>query len=116
MKIISPSLHAILDYAVVLFLWISPSLFDFSDYISTFTYVLGGIHLLLTVTTAFKGGLIKLIPLRIHGLIELLVSVALVVLPRMLAFTNDTDKAFYTGFGIAVFLTWLLTDYRPAKA
>lgn len=115
MKIINPSIHALLDYVVVIGLVASPSFLQFTDIVTTFTYILAGIHLLLTLVTDFPGGLIKIIPLKFHGVIELLVSIILLVVPWLLSFTNTTDRYYYTVFALIVFFTWTLTDYSPTR-
>jgi len=113
MKFLNPKSHGAIDYVVVIFLWISPSVFGLSDFVSMITYVLGGIHLVLTLFTNFQYGLIKIIPFSLHGWIELAVSLILVAAPWLLGFSeNAVDRIFYIGFGIAVFATWLVTDYR----
>ncbi|HET9055459.1 MAG TPA: hypothetical protein VFN30_01300, partial [Chitinophagaceae bacterium] len=67
-------LHGIIDYLVVLFLWLSPTIFDLPQVTSIFTYALGGVHLVLTATTNFELGIIKIVPVKVHGMIELIVS------------------------------------------
>ena len=112
MKIINSKIHGIIDYLVVIFLWVSPTLFELPETTALFTYVLGAIHLTLTVLTNFKFGLFKVIPLKIHGLIELIVSIALVAVAFYLGNQEgDISRNFYLGFAVAVFLTWLLSDY-----
>ena len=64
---INSKIHGIIDYVVVLFLWAAPSLFNLPEVTSTFTYVLGGVHLALTVLTRFELGLFKVIPFRIRA-------------------------------------------------
>ncbi len=113
MKIISPKIHGIIDYIVVIFLLSSSFLFDLKGTASIIAYSLGIIHLLLTVLTDFQAGLIKLIPFKIHGLIELIVSIVLIFVPWIFGFSDDISaKYFFIGFAIAVFLTWLLTNYK----
>ncbi len=67
--------HGIVDYLVVVFLLIAPTAFHLPETTAVFTYVLGGIHLALTVLTNFEFGLVKVIPFKTHGLIELVVSI-----------------------------------------
>ncbi len=110
---INSKIHGIIDYLVVIFLWASPSLFGLSETTALFTYVLGGIHLVLTILTNFEFGLIKVIPFKIHGWIELLVSFALVGVAFYLGnLEGDLSRNFYLGFAAAVFLTFILTDYK----
>lgn len=114
MKLINQKIHGIIDYGVVVFLWSSASLLAFTPWVGKFTFVLGFVHLLLTVFTDFPAGGFKVLPFRIHGFIELLVAIALVTLPWFLTL-NSVDKIFYVAFGAAVFFTWIVTDYNEPK-
>ncbi len=115
MKILNSRIHGIVDYIVVLFLWLSPTLFGLSPFISILVYALGGVHLGLTVLTNFPFGLVKVIPLKIHGLIELVVGVVLIASPLVLGgmdgVVSAVDHYFFAGFGVAVLATWFVSDY-----
>lgn len=113
MKVLNAKVHGIIDYLVVVFLWASPTLFEMPEMTTMFTYILGGIHLILTILTNFPLGLIKVIPFKVHGIIELIVSIALVGIAFYLGnLEGDLSRNFYLGFAVAVFLTWLLTSYE----
>jgi len=112
MKLIKPNVHAVMDFAVVVVLLASPSLFPFTSPIAIFTYVLGAVHLTLTVATDFPGGLLKIIPLKVHGIIELIVSILLFVSIWIFPGISGFDRNYYLAFSFAVFLTWLLSDYE----
>ena len=117
MKIISSKVHGIIDYMTVIFLLCSPTLFKMEGTLCTFTYALAGIHFALTALTNFEPGLIKVIPFRIHGLIELIVSVALICLAY---YFNSQDNQFgfyyYMLLAIAILLVFLLTDFRGERS
>ncbi len=116
MKILNSKLHGIIDYIVVAFLWLSPYLFNLPAYTSWFTYAIGGVHFLLTIFTNFKYGIIKIVPLNIHGHIELLVSIVLVPLAFYLGSIDGiVSKIFYLLFAVAVFATWFISDYTVQK-
>lgn len=116
MKFINSRLHGILDYVVVAFLLLSPSIFNLPELTALFTYVLGGIHLGLTLFTNFEAGVIKIIPLKIHGMIELIVSIALIGVAFYFGSREGSlARNFYIAFGAAVFFTWLGTDYTTAE-
>ena len=114
---ITSKIHGIIDYLVVAFLLISPSLFHLPENTALFTYILAGIHLALTITTNFEMGLIKIIPLALHGWVELMVSIALVGVAFYLgSIEGELARNFYLAFAAAVFVTWTITDYKSAPS
>ena len=115
MKVLSPTIHGILDYIVVIAFALAPALLGLSGLPAAISYLLAVVHLLLTLATAFPLGAVKLVPLPLHGAIELVVSIALVALPWILRFTQDTvARDFYLGAGGLIFVVWLITDYSAA--
>ena len=111
MKILNSSIHGIVDYLVVIFLVLSPSIFALSETGAQYCYILAGVHLGLTILTNFKYGIIKVIPFPVHGIIEYIVGAALIISPFILNY-DGVDKTFYIGFGIAVLVTALVTNYK----
>lgn len=112
MKVLNSKIHGIIDYIFVLFLLLSPTIFGLGEVASLFTYLLGIIHLVVTVITKFEYGLIKILPFKLHGWIELIVSFALVGVAFYLGeVENELSRNFYFVVAILVFLTWLLSDY-----
>jgi hypothetical protein len=112
MNFITSKIHGILDYIVVIFLWASPTLFRLPVNAAIFTYILAGVHLTLTILTNFEYGLVKFIPLKIHGTIELIVSLVLVGFAFYIGkLEGDLARNFYLGFAIAVFIVWIFSDY-----
>lgn len=112
MNRLTPNIHGVLDYATVLFLFISPSLFTMSEPAQYFTYTLGTVHLLLTIFTNFELGLIRIVPLKLHGWIELIVAIALIAVAFY--FRNSGDALafyYYLIFAIVLFAVWILSDY-----
>lgn len=113
---LNSKVHGVIDYLVVIFLLASPTIFDLPQTTAIFTYALGGIHLLLTALTKYELGLINIIPFKIHGTIELLVSILLIAVAFYLGGVDgDVSRNFYLAFAGAVFITWLATDYKTAK-
>ena len=112
MKFISPKIHGLIDYLVVIFLLASPTVFGFTGLVATFTYVLGAVHLLLTALTNYPLGIVKLLPVSLHATIEVLVGIILIVLAYTLFKDNaQGSKLYYVIFGTVILLTWLVTDY-----
>jgi hypothetical protein len=112
MKIISSKVHGILDYATVVFLLASPTIFKMEGTLCTMTYALGVIHFVLTALTAFEVGLIKIIPFKLHGLIEVIVAIALAGLALWFrSIDNELGFYFYLGLAIIIMIVFLLTDF-----
>ena len=113
---LNSKIHGIIDYFVVLFFWVSPMAFGLGETTAWFTYILGGIHLLLTLFTNFEMGVFKVIPFKLHGWIELVVSIALIGVAFYLGRLDGTlSRNFYLGVAVAIFLTWLITDYKTEQ-
>jgi hypothetical protein len=112
MRFISPQVHGFIDLLVVAFLFGSPTFFGFTDGVATFTYILGIVHLLLTLLTAYGMGIVKVIPLYIHGIIEFVVGIVLIALAYTLFKGNASAQLYYVIFGTVVLLTWLVSDYK----
>lgn len=115
MKIISSKVHGILDYLTVIFLIAAPTLFNMEGTLCKFTYALAGIHFLLTALTNFEPGIFKVIPFRIHGLIEVIVSVTLIAVAFW--FNSNGDHLgfyFYMVLAIIILIVFLLTDFKDS--
>jgi hypothetical protein len=109
---ISSKIHGIIDYLVVIFLLISPTIFNLSEVTALYTYMLAGLHLALTVCTNYEYGLVRFIPLKIHGYIEAFVSIILVAFAFYLESVDGiASRNFYFGLAVTVFLIWILSDY-----
>ncbi len=112
MKILSPKVHGMLDYVVVLLFLAAPKLIGLQGASALLSYALAGVHFLVTVLTDFPMGLVKLIPLKVHGWIELAVAPTLIAVPWVLGFAQvPAARWFYVADGVVIFLTWLITDY-----
>lgn len=109
--------HGIIDYVVVLFLFMAPSVFHLPHKTMLFTYGLGVIHLVLTISTNFEVGLLKMISFKVHGNIELVVSLALVGVGFYLgSMEGQGSQNFYFFFAAALFIVWLITDYNSVES
>ena len=116
-KPITPHLHGVLDYVVVVLFLLAPTLFGFGGTAALLAYALAGVHLLMTVLTDFPLGFVgRVIPFRVHGTVELVVGAALAVLPWLLTDVFGEAALFFSAAGVAILLVWLLTDYRAVPA
>jgi hypothetical protein len=118
MGLVSPAVHRVLDFLVVVAFALAPTLFHFSGRTVALAYGLAVVHLLITLATHFPGRGRYPVPFRAHGIVELLVGLGLVVVPLVRHWTHGA-RVFYPGIGVAILLAWALTRYgetRPAAA
>lgn len=114
MKIISDTTHGILDYVTVVLFALAPSLFGLTGTAALISYALAVIHLAMTVLTDMPLGVIKVIPLKLHALVELVVGPVLVVGTLVLPSFFAGGQAFFVAAGVLIFLVWLLSNYGSA--
>jgi hypothetical protein len=115
MKFLSPKIHGFLDYAVIVVLFLAPSLLDFPSEAAATSFILGGAYVVLSLITAYPLSLAKVIPFTVHGTIELVLSPFLVALPWIAGFSgHQVSRNFFIVAGQALFLVWLTTDYKAA--
>lgn len=110
---LSPKQHAWLDYLTVIIFAMAPMALGLSGAAAVLSYLLAGVHLLVTLLTAFPGGMWPVIPFRLHGFIELAVGPALLVVPWLLGFAGIAQM-FYSAMGVVVLLVWSITGYSEA--
>ena len=115
MGLISPAVHRVLDLLTFLAFVLAPTLFHLVGRTATLAYALAVVHLLITLATHFPGHARYPIPFRAHGIIELLVGVALVVVPSIRHWTHGA-RVFYPAMGVAILLVWALTRYAGPRA
>jgi hypothetical protein len=116
MKVLSQRSHGILDYLTVAAFLLAPSILGLSGTPAVISYALAGIHLALTLLTAFPLGVQKLVPMALHAALELIVSVSLIPLPWILGSSaHPTARWFFPGAGAVIFAVWLITDYRGVR-
>lgn len=112
-KPISARVHGVLDYVAVAAFLNAPLVLGFKHTTaSVIAYWLCGIHLLLTGCTDFPLGAFKWIPFRIHGAIELVAGLFVVVAPWIFSFGNlPGARNFFVVMGLIILVIAALTDY-----
>jgi len=112
-KPISARVHGVLDYAAVAAFLNAPLVFGFKHTTaSVIAYWLCVIHLLLTGCTDFPLGAFKWIPFRIHGVIEMVAGLFVLVAPWILGFADQpAARNFFAAMGAIILVVAALTDY-----
>ena len=117
MKPVTPSIHGYLDYFTVVVFLLAPKLLGFDGLPALLSWMLAGVHLVLTLVTNFPLGWRPWLPFWIHGWIERVVGPALV----LIAFLPSISAAgsaftFYILMGFVIIAVGWLTDYSAVSA
>lgn len=107
MKPVSTRLHGILDYGGAAILLLAPSIFGFEEIGGPAEVVprtLGIVVLLQALSTNYELSLVKLIPMKVHILMDYLLGALLAFSPWLFGFANAPLNAwlphFITGIGV----------------
>jgi hypothetical protein len=113
--IIPPLVHGILDYPLAAVLIVLPLVLDFDDAAAKWiAFGLGIGAAVLAVGTAWRTGIVRVIPPLLHGYTDITVTVALIVLPFIIGFESHTTAlVFYLIVGAAGLLATLATRFEP---
>jgi hypothetical protein len=109
----------VLDYPLAAILIAGPLVLDFDSTAATvIALVFGGGAAVLAVATAWSTGIVKIIPPLLHGYADTLVTLALIVLPFAVGFSDHTPALlFYVIVGAAGLVATLATRFEsPASS
>src|SRR4051812_41891653 len=111
---ITPRVHGMIDYAVAALLVLAPWLIGFSDVrrATAVTVGFGVVAFLYSVFTDYELGLIRRLPMRVHLLIDVFWSLALIVSPWLFGFAGRVAWP-HVIVGVAGLAVTALTQ-RPA--
>jgi hypothetical protein len=118
MKILHPTFHGLLDYGLASAFLLMPLLVvGFPPVAGVLAFFFGVMYLIVSAITRYPLGAFKLIPFRIHGVIEAIMAVVWIVSPWLLGFAAHTvARNFYVIAGVVLLLLVALTDYKGARA
>jgi hypothetical protein len=113
MKIISSEAHAALDYLTVGIFALAPTVIGLTDISAVISYVLAVVHLSMTLMTDMPFSPVKIVPIRLHALVELVVGPVLVIGGLLLELPTQA-RIFFVAMGVIIFAVWLLSRYSPS--
>lgn len=115
MKLISPKLHGIIDYMLIIFLYASPTFFAMQKDVATYVYLLATAQLILTVITDYSFGMFRMVPLKVHQFIELAISLGMIVAAFTLFQYDERTQPYFAGLGIFWLIVVVFTDYSKKR-
>jgi hypothetical protein len=111
MKVISDKAHGILDYLTVAIFALAPSVLDLMGFAALVSYALAAIHLVMTLLTNMPLGVLKIMPMRLHALVEMLVGPVLVLAALVFPTILGDKREFFLVMGLVILAVWLLSSY-----
>jgi len=110
-----PLVHGVLDYPLAAVLIVLPLVLSFDDEAAKWiAFGLGIGAAVLAVATAWATGIVRIIPPLLHGYADIVVTVALIVLPFIVGFSDHTTAlVFYLVVGAAGLAATLATRFEP---
>lgn len=117
MRILSARIHGVLDFFIVAVFLLAPLLVGLGGSPAAISYALAVVHLLMTLMTRFPAGRWKMVPFFAHGIVELIVGIALLILPSFAGYSPGSPaRRFYLAIGAAILVVWALTAYQARDA
>ena len=113
--IVPPLIHGILDYPLAALLIVGPLALGFDDAAAKWiAFAFGVGAAVLAVGTAWPTGIVRIIPPLLHGYADITVTVALIVLPFIVGFSDHTTAlVFYLIVGAGGLAATLATRFEP---
>lgn len=111
LRFISPKNHGLIDYAAAIALIASPFLLNLgtsnplAQWISVIT---GAVVILVSISTRYYYGALKVIPFGGHLALDLLVATLFMLIPYIFAF-EGLDAAYYYANAVVVYLVVAFT-------
>ena len=103
--------HGILDYLFAIILAVAPSLVGFAGRQARWCYIFAAVLVALALLTQTK-----LLRLALHGAVELLLAMVMIVLPWVAGFERGVlSRNFYVALGLLLIVLWVLTDFRGRR-
>jgi len=112
-KVLSPSAHAIADYAVIGgFLTMGILFWKRHRRAAIASLAIAGAELANTLITDFPGGVTDKISFETHGHVDLGLAAAASSLPEFLKFSGDPQAKFFTIMGVNISAVHAMTDFN----
>ena len=113
MTFIRPTTHRVLDGVTVVVFAAAPLALGLTGVAAYLAWTLAVVHLLMTLLTAFPDGAPRPVPLRLHGLVELVVGPVLIAAPFALGWSGAA-RWFYVVAGVVILAVRFSSSYAAA--
>ena len=120
-RFLPTKIHGALDYIVGLALMLAPNIFQFADVggpAVLIPRVLGMVLIVYSLITRYEWGVIKLISMPYHLMIDFLAALFLALSPFLFGFSNKEPNAWlpHLVVGIAVVVVVIVSKTQPGDS
>jgi hypothetical protein len=120
-RFVPTRVHGVLDYVVGLALILAPNIFQFANVGGVAVLiprVLGVVLIVYSLITRYELGVIKLISMRYHLMIDFLAALLLALSPFLFGFNNKEPNAWlpHVVVGIAVVVVVIVSKTQPGNS
>ena len=103
--------HGILDYLFAILLAVAPSVVGFGGRQARWCYLFAAVLFAMAILTQTK-----MLRLALHGMVELVLAIVIVVLPWVAGFERGVlSRNFFVAIGLLLIVLWALTDFRGRR-
>lgn len=112
MRLIGLWSHIIIDVVFIIALVFGPAYAGFSGRGADLAWILGGVMFLVVALT-----LIKAIRMAIHGFVEIIVVLLILIAPWFWDFARGVhSRNFFMFVGVVMLAIWFMTDFRGLRS
>jgi hypothetical protein len=110
---ISPRVHGLIDYSTAAAVTMAPRLLGFPGPAAAAAYGVAGSIAGLSSMTDYRPSLKRVIPLKVHALVDTMMGIALPALPWVLGFANHRRaRGFFLGLTAVSGVVTALTNWK----
>jgi hypothetical protein len=100
------------DIYIICLLFLAPILWGMTGEPRMILWTLCLVHFLVVCSSKFTYGIVKILPMQVHGALELFVGISLPFMPYLFGFTDRPNEVhFFNGASFFLLVFWFLTDY-----
>jgi len=108
--------HGIIDYVLAVLLLFGPEIAHFAGRQAIWCRLIGALLLIVALLTRYPLGIVKMIGFVSHGVVEIILGIALLILPWTRGFSAGVlSRNFFVSMALLILVVWLLTDFRAIR-
>jgi len=101
---------------MVILLAVGPGVAGFGGRQASMAYIFAAIIFVLAVLTQFPLGVVRVLRFSLHGTVELMIALMILILPWLAGFARGINsRNFYILMALLMLAVWFMTDFRGVR-